>query len=73
MELVARGSVFEVVAILGGEEWKRALEIRAQSQTGMGNNSVRTFSEWREDAQNWIFRGMKQGIVRAGGQSGDGF
>jgi hypothetical protein len=50
VELVAGGSVFEVVAVLGGEEWERALQIRVQRETGAGDDAVSTLSEWREDA-----------------------
>jgi len=50
VELVAGGSVFEVVAVLGCEEWERALQIRVQGKTCVGDDAVSTLSKRREDA-----------------------
>jgi hypothetical protein len=50
VELVAGGSVFEVVTVLGCEEWERALQIRVQGKTCVGDDAVSTLSKRREDA-----------------------
>jgi hypothetical protein len=73
VELVAGGSVFEVLAVLSGEEWEGALQIRAQGKTRAGNDAVSTLSKRREDAQKRGFGRMKERIVRPRGQIGDGF
>jgi hypothetical protein len=63
VELVAGGSVLEVVAVLGGEEWERALQIRVQRETGVGDDAVSTLGQWREDAQKRQFGRMKERIA----------
>jgi hypothetical protein len=67
VELVAGGSVFEVVAVLGCEEWEGALQIGAQGKTCVGNDAVSTLGERREDAQERGLGRMKERIARVRG------
>jgi len=73
LELAAGGSVFEIVAVLGCEKWERALQIRAQGKTRVGDDAVSTLGERREDAQKRWFGRMKERIACVRGQISDGF
>ena len=72
VKFVAGSGVFEVVAVLGGEERQRALQVRAQGEAGVGHNAVRAFGQRREDAQQRGLGRIQLMIVRGGGQIRDG-
>ncbi len=40
-------------------EWERALQVSAESEPDVGDDSIRTFSERRKDAQKRGFGRMK--------------
>jgi hypothetical protein len=61
------------VAVFFFVEWERALQVSVESEPGVGDDSIRTLSERRQDAQKRRLRRMKERIVRAGGESGDSF
>ena len=49
------------------------MQVSAESEPGVGDDSIRTFSERRQDAQKRRFGRMKERIVRAKGENSDGF
>lgn len=55
MELIARGLGWKVAAVFFFMEWEWGLQVCAESEPGVGDNSVRTFSERRKDAQKRRF------------------